>query len=116
MDSSNKADSKFNLSIVEIICPLRLSKRYNELYKSINDYVETKLSLDYILKELEGLERMKAYLFNNDELYVLDNIDRFRNNMLDYKTKDEFEIRKFRRAYRTITENTKFNSILSKGG
>jgi hypothetical protein len=51
---------------------------------------------------------MKQYIFNNNELYVIDNIDRLKCKMLNYKYNNTFDKCKFKECYKQSLSNFKF--------
>jgi hypothetical protein len=103
-------EKKLRMTIKESIFPPFCTRR-KELYDKIDAYVRHKLSLDYILKESDEFDRLKMYMFNKDEVYVFDNIDRFRSSILNGQIDDKFESEKFKKAYQTIS-NQKLVDVL----
>jgi hypothetical protein len=80
---------------------------YNPVYKRIDNYVRSKLSLDYLLNESNEFERIKAFLFDSNELYVLENINRLKCKVFNSKDKEAFETEKFKRCYLEVQKNKK---------
>jgi hypothetical protein len=97
---------------MDIICPLSLTSRYNDIYKKVDFYVRNQLSLNHILKELDDFECMKKFVYTSQELYVLENYDKLKNRMLNYRKQDCFELEKFKSSYQQLTPNLKFMNCL----
>jgi hypothetical protein len=74
--------------------------------------MSNKLSLDNIVKDLDELDRVKMYLFNNPELYILENMDRFKSTFLSFKERDIFDIDKFKLSYKQVMSNHKLIKLM----
>jgi hypothetical protein len=84
------------------------SGRNRDLFSKIEEYIETKLSLGNILRESDEFEKVKMFLFNPNELYVLRNIDRVKSRILSGKPEDDYNTEKFKQAYNHLISNHKF--------
>jgi hypothetical protein len=97
----------------EVFMPLCCSKRNKDTFEKIEEYIRTKLSLDYMLRESDEFDRVKMYLFNTNELYVFDNIDRVKSRVLNHHLKDHlFDMERFKHSYQQILNNQKLFDIL----
>jgi hypothetical protein len=96
------------------LCPLGLSKRNRDLFKKIQNYLKVKLSVDNLVRESDEFDLLKKYLFNESELYVFENIEKYKSRILSYEKKKRFEIEHFNKAYTDIQGNKKLNEILNQ--
>jgi hypothetical protein len=96
-----------SLTFTERVLPLMCSRRYKDTYKKIKSYITTKLSVENILRKADEFERMKKFVFTQPELYVFENIDRFRNKLETRIGDRSFDYEDFKKNYLTILSNQK---------
>jgi hypothetical protein len=102
------------VSCRDIFCPMFMSSRFKNVYNKIDVYIKKKLSHESLLKSSEEFERLKAYLYNEQELYVFNNIHRFSNIMLEKKEEEVFDLKRFKGCYNNISQNTKLKKIIDE--
>jgi hypothetical protein len=100
------------LTYSEIILPLFCSNRHKDVFGKVENYIRTKLSLDYMLRESDEFDRVKAMLLNPQELYVFENMDRVKSRILNNNINEQFEMEKFRQAYQQALTNQKIMSVI----
>jgi hypothetical protein len=103
---------KLVMSMRDVICPISMTKRYEEIYKKVDYYIRNRLSLDFILKQFDDLDKTKSYVFSSNELFIIENYDRVTNRILNYKVKEKFDIERFKNVYQEVSRNAKFMDIL----
>jgi hypothetical protein len=103
----------YKLSYHEILLPFRCSDRYNELFKKIESYVHSKLSVDFFMKESEEFEKLKLYMFNSQELYVFNNIDKLKSRILTSTPEDGFDYQRFKQVYLNVLSNNKLIDVIT---
>jgi hypothetical protein len=96
------------MPLKDIIMPLACSSKYNDVYKKIDSYLRSKLSLDNILKESNEFKKLKMYLLSSEELYVLENIDRFRKSIVNDNLSETFDFQKFKSSHQQAQSNIRF--------
>jgi hypothetical protein len=103
---------KLSVSYKHFFCPIVYLRNSNEVYKRINYYLKAKLSLDNIVKDLDDLDKLKMYIFNNPELYLLENMDRFKSTFLSFKQREPFDAEKFKHSYKDVVSNQKLIQLM----
>jgi hypothetical protein len=102
------------LTFAERIFPLMCTSRYNDIYKKINSYMSSKLGIENFLRESDEFERLKKYVFNKQELYVFENMDRFKSRVLSKESfTDGFDYDDFKKAYMQTLTNQKLLDVIT---
>jgi hypothetical protein len=99
---------KLKLALRDLICPLIYLSRYDKVYRKIDEYVRNKLSLDYFLNESSEFERVKAFLFDSNELFVLENLNRYKCKVFNSKDINAFNEEKFKQCYLQVQNSVNF--------
>jgi hypothetical protein len=87
--------------------------RYNNIYKKISSYMSSKLGIENFLRESDEFERLKRYVFNKQELYVFENMDRFKSRVLNKESLTEsFDYDDFKKAYMQTLTNQKLLDVI----
>jgi hypothetical protein len=105
-------DKKLRLTLTDVLCPMVYLKTYNKQYNQIDSYLRTKLSLDNLMKVCEEIDILKTYVFNKDELYVVENLDKIRCRMLSYSPDENFDYSKYKGSYKRVLSNIKFQKAI----
>jgi hypothetical protein len=108
-----KKRKQLTMTFQETIFPLAFTSRYKHLYAKIDTYVKQKLSLDNLLKESDEFEKLKKYTFSPSELYLFENIDRFKTGILSPAVDQPFDHDKFKKAFLEALTNQKLQELIS---
>jgi hypothetical protein len=104
---------QLTMTFTETFFPLTFTRRYKDVYAKIDNYVRLKLSLDNLLKESDEFEKLKMYIFNSQELYVFENIDRFKSRILSSPGAEPFDNERFKKAFQQASANQKLLDVIT---
>jgi hypothetical protein len=103
---------RYKLTFRNIICPLSYLTKHSRVFKKVDTYVRKRLSLDHFIKLSEEFDRVKSYLLNDEELYVFNNIYKFRNVILEKDSEESFDPGRFKLYSQKLNTNSKLLKLV----